>query len=173
MNQPRSRSEYRAPISSDDAHAVVTDAVAPAETDRDGLAQLMLDAYRGSIDDEGETFEDACQAVDHMLERCIRDHSFVLKRGGTPIAMSLVIELDGIHYIDPVAVAAPHKEAGLGRRMVETSLASMAASGVTEVGATITDGNEPSERLFAGLGATRCGPWPPADRPPPTDTRGR
>ena len=141
----------------------VDDVVALDDADRDGLAQLMLDAYRGSVDDEGETFADACDAVDAMLTHCLRDHSFVLKRDDTPIAMSLVIHLEGTYYIDPVAVAAPYKGAGLGRRLVAASLASLGDVGATEVGASITDGNEPSERLFASLGARRVGPWPPND----------
>jgi L-amino acid N-acyltransferase YncA len=39
------------------------------------------------------------------------------------------------------------------------TLATLAESGVTEVGATITDGNEPSQRLFTSLGFERVGAW--------------
>ncbi len=150
------------PIDPERDWSTVDGVITLADEDRDGLAQLMLDAYRGSIDDEGETFAEACEAVDGALRHCERRHSFVLKEGGVPVAMSLALILQDTHYIDPVAVTASHKKSGLGRRMVETTIASLVAAGVTELGATITDGNEPSERLFASLGAVRIGPWPPA-----------
>jgi L-amino acid N-acyltransferase YncA len=35
----------------------------------------------------------------------------------------------------------------------------LAASGIRVVGATITDGNVPSERLFTRLGFQRVGAW--------------
>ena len=73
--------------------------------------------------------------------------------------MSFVVVVDGRHYIDPVAVHPDAKRAGVGRAAVATSLGSLIAAGVTEVGATITDGNEPSERLFDSLGFERVGSW--------------
>jgi hypothetical protein len=42
---------------------------------------------------------------------------------------------------------------------VQLCLASLAAIGISEVGATITDGNVASERLFTGLGFDRRGAW--------------
>lgn len=71
-----------------------------------------------------------------------------------------MVEVDGVSYINLVAVATARKRAGLGRRVVEASLASLAEVGVREVGATITDGNTASETLFARLGAIRTGAWP-------------
>jgi hypothetical protein len=47
----------------------------------------------------------------------------------------------------------------LARATVQLCLASLAAAGIAEVGATITDGNLASERLFTGLGFGRCGEW--------------
>lgn len=135
--------------------------VTPTNNDRDALANLMLAAYRNTIDDEGETMKEALEAVEYMLVQSIRAHSFVAKVDDVAVAMSLVVKLRGTYYIDPVAVAASHKRNGLGTRIVKTSLASLAECGVTEVGATITDGNVPSECLFAYLGASRIGPWPP------------
>ena len=162
MADERTRSEYRLAIAAGQFENDLPEVTTLADHDRDGLAQLMLDAYRGSDDDEGETFDEAAEVVDFYLRTCLREHSFVLKEQATPIAMSLVLEFNGVHYIDPVAVTATHKRDGVGRRLVQASLASLATAGVTEVGATITDGNVPSERLFARLGAERVGSWPPS-----------
>lgn len=156
----RTRSEYRLSgfVTSDRGTALNTRPV--ADDDRRQLAELLLDAYRGTIDDEGEDLDDAFEAIDHYLEIIVRDHSIVvLGDDATIVAMSFVVIVEDMHYIDPVAVASGHRGGGLGRAAVITSLQSLATSGVDQVGATITDGNEPSERLFTGLGFERHGAW--------------
>ena len=116
----------------------------------------MLAAYRGTIDDEGESIDDAFDAIDDYLGHVVRDHSFVVvDAGGAPIAMSFVVVVQSRHYIDPVAVHPDTKRRGVGRDAVATSLASLAARGIIEVGATIADGNTASERLFASRGLRR------------------
>jgi hypothetical protein len=42
---------------------------APDQPDRDRLATVVLDAYRGTVDDEGEDHEAALVAVDDWLSR--------------------------------------------------------------------------------------------------------
>jgi hypothetical protein len=64
------------------------------------VAQLMLDAYRGTIDDEGETLADALAYVQgtfageqsgRMLELC----SFVIEEDGKPLGAILISEWEG------------------------------------------------------------------------------
>lgn len=120
----------------------------------------MLDAYRNTIDDEGESLDDALVAIDRYFASTVRPHSFVVLDGADPVAFSFVSDT---HYIDPVVVASARKRDGLGSAAVQLCLRSLADAGVCEVGATITDGNVASERLFTGLGFHRHGPWPPVD----------
>ena len=154
----RTRSEYR------------TTSLAPAgplpdrlelltmsEAHRDASAALLLDAYRNTIDDEGETIDDALAAIDYYLGAILRPHSFLVVEEGSLIAMAFVVVVRDLHYIDPVCTAAAAKGRGLGAMVVRQCLSSLAAAEVFEVGATITDGNTPSERLFAGLGFVRVG----------------
>lgn len=156
----RTRSEYllqpidptRLPDPAPGARTVAPD-------DRESLAPLLLDAYRGTIDDEGEDLDDAFTAIDHYLGRILTPHSFVLADEHGLAAMSFVVEVNGRHYIDPVVTHPRVKQTGKGRALVVASLHSLAAIGVPEVGATITDGNAASERLFAGLGFVRVGEW--------------
>jgi hypothetical protein len=127
--------------------------------DHDSVSLLMLDAYRGTVDDEGEGEDDARSAIDDYFGRIQWRHSVVIEDAEQLIAMSFVVIVDGRHYIDPVATLAPWKGRGWGRTAVLASLGSLAGDGVPEVGAVITDGNTPSERLFAGLGFARVADW--------------
>ncbi len=155
----RTRSEYRlSPIQTSMSRAL--DLGQPDESQRDALAALMLDAYRYTIDDEGEDLADALAAVDQYFASIVRPHSFVVFDGAVPVAFSFVVVVNDLHYVDPVVVSADRKRQGVGRAAVQHCLRSLAADGVSEVGATITDGNTASEALFIGLGFSRHGSWP-------------
>ena len=160
----RTRSEYRL----DDLETLPVDGVAttgaisvrlPGAADRDELAALLLAAYRGTVDDEGEDLADAIEAIEHYDSILLPGPSVVVTDCAQIVAMSFVVVVDDVHYIDPVVVAPTHQRRHVGRDSVVTSLRALAADGVTSVGATITDGNVASERLFAALGFRRVGSW--------------
>jgi hypothetical protein len=155
----RTRSEYRVspiPVASTQSSL---DARHPRDADRDALAHLLLAGYRNTIDDEGEDLDDAYVAIDHYLARIERAHSFVVLEHDVLVALSFVVRVNEIPYIDPVVVAPSRTRRGLGRDTVQLCLGSLAATGADEVGATITDGNIASERLFGKFGFTRFGAW--------------
>lgn len=155
----RTRSEYRmSPLQLAPTRTSLA-ARHPVDADRDALASLLLDGYRNTIDDEGEDLEDAYTAIDHYLARIERSHSYVVHERDDVIAFSFVVVVNGTHYVDPVVVAPQRKRHGLGRASVQLCLGSLAAAGISDVGATITDGNVASERLFTGLGFDRRGEW--------------
>lgn len=129
--------------------------------DRERLATLLLEAYRGTIDDEGEGPDEARAAIDEYFSTMVHEHGYVLEQADDPVSFAFVVVVGGRHYIDPVVTAPSAKGRGLGSTAVRVCLSSLASVGVPEVGAVITDGNTASERLFAGLGFTRLGPWPP------------
>jgi L-amino acid N-acyltransferase YncA len=156
----RTRSEYRLnPLDPFGLPPAEVDARRVEVGDRDALAPFVLDAYAGTVDDEGETLDDAFLAVDAWFAAIEWEHSFVLEHDGELVAASFVVVVEGVRYIDPVLTRADLKGQGIGRAMVSRSLHSLAADDVTQVGATITDGNVPSERLFARLGFVRTGSW--------------
>jgi ribosomal protein S18 acetylase RimI-like enzyme len=161
LGQPvtRTRSEYRmSPIGLASTPQPLR-TIHPDDQQRDALAVLMLDAYRDTIDDEGETLDDACNAIDHSLTFIVRSHSYVMVDGADLVAFAFVVVVNGVHYIDPVVVASAHKRLGLGDAVVRRCIGSLAGAGASEIGATITDGNVASERLFTGLGFRRYGSW--------------
>ena len=155
----RTRSEYRMSPIQATAASVPLPTIHPDEPQRDSLAAVMLDAYRNTIDDEGESLDDALSAIDYYLASIVRPHSYVMLDGSDLVAFAFVVVVNDVHYIDPVVVASTRKRLGFGGALVRRCLGSLADAGVFEVGATITDGNVASERLFIGLGFDRLGSW--------------
>lgn len=122
--------------------------------DLEGLAQLMLDAYRGTIDYEDETYDDAVTEVRSFLESSpALEHSYVVELDAMLVAAVLVSIYDGDLFIGYVMTHPDHKATHIGRRLVHHALSRAHAGGVRRAVFYITAGNAPSEALFASLGA--------------------
>jgi hypothetical protein len=76
---------------------------------------MILDAYRGTVDDEGEAYEKALTAVNDWLSRLESPHSVVLEHDGQLVAVSFIVNVAGREYIDPVATVSRRKREGLGK----------------------------------------------------------
>ncbi len=72
---------------------------------------------------------------------------------GDLVAAVLVMTVDRSPFIAVVMTAGAHKGCGLGRAVVEAALAGLRRDGHRRVVLYITEGNTPSERLFAAAGA--------------------
>src|ERR1051326_4182507 len=94
-----------------------------AKEDIPALAKLVLDAYRGTIDDEGETLEDALKAMQDMfagasgtlLESC----SFLIEEWGEPLAATIVTWWHGEPLLAYVMTHPTPKNRGLGGFLVQ------------------------------------------------------
>ena len=126
--------------------------------DHHTLARLMLDAYRGTIDYEGEDLDDAVGEVGSWLgSDPILAHSAGASMGGDPVSAVMVSVVEDEPFIGYVFTDPAHKRRGLARLVVANALASLAAAGHRRVVLYITEGNVASERLFGGLGAVQVG----------------
>lgn len=131
------------------------------------LADLMLAAYRDTIDYDGETLADAQAEIERYFTSTTAparlDCSWVAWQ--SEIALSACLVCDWPDRGCPMIAYVITRPAWKGQRLVERllrpSLESLAATGASEVRAVITEGNLASERLFARLGFVRV---PPADR---------
>jgi GNAT superfamily N-acetyltransferase len=122
--------------------------------DLEGLARLMLDAYRGTIDYEDETYEDAVTEVRSFLENDpALEHSYVVEADGMFVGGVLTQTRDEDIFIGYVMTHPEHKGAHIGRRLVHHALSRATADGYRRAVFYITQGNGPSEALFASLGA--------------------
>lgn len=118
------------------------------------LADLMLEAYRGTIDYEDETYEDAVAEVESFLEdRPLLEHSFLAEVDGATASAVLVTTNRDDPFIAYVMTHPDHKNRGLGRYLVSVAAASLADGGYDRVALYITEGNVPSEALFRAVGA--------------------
>lgn len=158
----RTRHEYTLDLSRIDPAAlaargldgVEVRAVTPA--DREALAALMLDAFLGTIDYEGESIHEARRDLDRFFAgQPLLGASTLACVGGTPASATLVGLWQGHVLIHLVMTAPAHKRRGLAGLVLARALAALGAEGQREVRAWITEGNTPSEAAFARLGFAR------------------
>jgi L-amino acid N-acyltransferase YncA len=128
-------------------------------TDMGVLAELMIDAYRGTVDDDGETLDDALDEIRAYLAG---------ERGGQPLLTASHVAFVGPQVVGACLVAdwqarkipliayvmtrAAWKQRGVGKQLLSTVLQTLRAQGYHAVGAVITAGNRPSEQLLGRMG---------------------
>ncbi len=130
--------------------------------DLEAVAMLMLDAYRGTIDSEGEDLDGARAEVRSFLETsgvgtARLAESFLARDADGLVAACLVAGWPsrGCPIVSYVITRPDAKGTGLGGAVLGAAVEALAAAGESEVRAIITEGNVPSERLFARLGFVR------------------
>ncbi|MEM9467074.1 MAG: GNAT family N-acetyltransferase [Actinomycetota bacterium] len=149
------RHHYRITLTDDPAE-VGPEVRALVATDREALPALMLAAYAGTTDDEGESLDDAVDEIDGWLRDGGRlDRSFGYERDGRLRAAALVTVVPRGAILAYAITHPDDKGAGLGRAVVTAALAHLRRDGHAEAHLWITEGNVASEALFARLGAER------------------
>ncbi|MFN2464551.1 MAG: GNAT family N-acetyltransferase [Candidatus Dormibacteria bacterium] len=130
------------------------------------LGPLLLNAYRGTVDDEGETPEQATAAVEEIAAGengpLLEEASFVAERDGSIVGASLITHFTPPGQDSPVPlvaqlfVAPPAQRQGVGRRLLMQSIDALAAAGYTELSLGVADGNLRAIRLYEQLGFTQA-----------------
>lgn len=142
-------------VDADDTPNLELRPVAPG--DSEALARLMLAAYRGTIDFEGdETVEDARQEVNGYMALQSSDltRSRLALVDDQLVSACLVNSYRTHSFVGYVMTHPQHKGRGVGAMTLRASLRALAEGGYRNVGAFITHGNAPSEALFRSVGAT-------------------
>lgn len=131
------------------------------DSDGQDLAILLYAAYRGTIDDEKGTFDDAVAEIDGFFEgtygRFFPDCSFVIEEGEFLVSASLVTWWEP-HDAPLLAFAMTRPEAqrrGLARRLIEASMNALLDRAYTRLTLLVTDGNTPAQNLYRSLGFRR------------------
>ena len=124
------------------------------EADTQALANLMLDAYRNTIDWEDETLQDAVDEINGFLAgQALLNESLVLsdEQGYQCACLVTYLEKQEAPLIAYIMTAARAKKTGLAHRLLQEVLYRLQVAGYARVLAAITDGNVPSETLFSNF----------------------
>ncbi len=130
----------------------------PAREESAALGALLLDAYRGTLDDEGDDLAAAVAEAEGYFAgkhgRAMPEASVVAWRGQTPVGACLVgwWAAHACPFIVEVAVRSDAKGRGVGRLVLGEAVRRLGRAGETEVRAVITEGNDPSKGLFRACG---------------------
>jgi ribosomal protein S18 acetylase RimI-like enzyme len=127
-------------------------------SDREGLAILLYAAFRGTIDDEGETFADAVAEIDRTFAGgygdLLFDCSFVIERGEFLASACLIGQSDP-KAAPLVVFSMTRPEAqrqGLARFLLRRAINALVDRGHDRLRLIVTEGNAPAQRLYASLG---------------------
>jgi ribosomal protein S18 acetylase RimI-like enzyme len=120
------------------------------------LARVLLAASRGTVDDEGESEEDARAVVYNTLagqegpfvDAC----SFVAVEGGRLIGASLITLFEGRPLLSYVVVDPAMQRRGVGSLLIRASGNALVAAGHRELDLFVTEANRPAVRLYEKLG---------------------
>lgn len=134
----------------------------PTMADTAVLADLMMDAYPGTIDFDGtETWDDAWREVDSFFQGRLGKPLLDCSRlvlAGDKIASACLVGMWAerarplLYY---VMTTTGWKGQGLAGTALQMTLQATAAAGYSEIVAFITEGNTPSEKLCLRVGFER------------------
>jgi GNAT superfamily N-acetyltransferase len=166
----RSRFAMILPLERQRAHGMFTTRpVVPS--DASALSQLLYAAFRGSIDDEGETPADARYEIDRLFRgdygRFDPATSVLIEEDGALQSACLISWFD-VHAAPLVVFSMSRPEArrrGMARHLLKVSINALLDRGERFLTLVVTEGNTEAISLYRSLGFRRWnGQLPPSYR---------
>jgi ribosomal protein S18 acetylase RimI-like enzyme len=144
------------------AHLVTRDRVddprirAVVPEDASQLASLLIEAYRGTIDDEDETPDEALAEMRGTIggkyggfrPSC----SFVVEDAGALVSACLVTEWEGMPLIAFSMTHPAHQNQGFATTLLELAFNAMIERGYREARLLVTIGNDAAIHVYEKLG---------------------
>jgi RimJ/RimL family protein N-acetyltransferase len=128
----------------------------PTPDDAEALAVLMHDAYRDTVDDEGESLEETRAIVQQLIDGefgpLMWAASEVIERAGRVVAATLITVWQERPFVAFTLTAPNHQGRGLARAGLLRTINRLAAGDETVLRLVVTQGNAPAERLYERLG---------------------
>jgi GNAT superfamily N-acetyltransferase len=129
--------------------------------DVEALGGLMFEAYRGTIDYEGETLEEAVEEVCAVLAGTygpfLEDCSYVIEDEGKMLSASMVVLSDEVNApLLAFSMTHPaHKRNGMAEFLLKASINRLLDAEHQELYLVVTEGNTGAVRLYEKLGFRR------------------
>jgi ribosomal protein S18 acetylase RimI-like enzyme len=126
--------------------------------DREDLAVLLYAAFRGTVDDEGESFADALAEIDRTFDggygTFLPDCSFVVEQDEFLVSACLIgLSEPGAVPLVLFSMTLPDAQRqGWARFLLHRSITALVDRGYTRLRLGVTEGNEPACALYASLG---------------------
>lgn len=128
----------------------------PRMADAAAIADLMLAAYRGTIDDEGETPAETLELVQQLFAgeygAMLWNISEVTERDGRLVSATICTVWEGRPFVAFTVTAPEYKGRGLARAGLTRAINRLAAAGDPVLRLVVTRGNTAAERLYESLG---------------------
>lgn len=127
-------------------------------TDADDLAILLYAAFRGTIDDEGETLADARKEIGKTFAGeyglWLPECSFVLEQGDLLASACLISWYSPSEspFVVFTMTQPEYKGEGMARYLLKRSINALITRGYSHLELLVTDGNAPAQGLYASLG---------------------
>lgn len=122
------------------------------------LGTLMVEAYRGSIDYEGETVDQSIQEISETLDgkygKLIPEASFVVVRENQAISAILFVDFEK-EKMPLLAFTMTHpdfKGKGLSKKLIGLALGQLERMNYKECCLVVTEGNQPAQGIYEKLG---------------------
>lgn len=128
----------------------------PVAADAEALARLMLDAYRGGVDDEGETPAQARAVVDQLFAGefgpLLYSLSEVTERDGVLVAATLLTLFEGGPFLAFTLTDPQWRRQGLAAAGLRRAFKRLADGDEPWLRLVVTQGNTAAEALYESLG---------------------
>ena len=127
-------------------------------SDEEDLAILLYAAFRGTVDDEGETFSDAIAEIDSVFSgrygKLLPGCSFVIEQGEFLASACLVswFELHDAPLVVFTMTRPEFQRRGMSRVLLRHSVNALLAAGYDRLTLVVTESNEPAKRLYESIG---------------------
>ena len=126
------------------------------DTDINELGSVMLDAYKDTIDDEGETLEDAQNEIKSVLEgkygEFISKVSFLIELDNKITSAIFINLFEGKPLITYVFTSKKNSGKGMAKHLIQKSTNSLSELGFEELYLYVSKGNMNAIRLYERIG---------------------
>ena len=120
------------------------------------LAPMMLAAYRGTPDDEGETIADTVDVLSDAMAgewgEWVEEASFVALEDGVPVGAVLTAMADALPFISFVFTPPEHQGRGVATRLIARAGEALAERGHATVDLWVNPASERAVSLYRHLG---------------------